>query len=126
VRLVVTALVAFYVNYVPIHLVTATHLDDLLASVAEIAFHHHDHDEGEHHGDADHHIPHPASDHNLNFTAQTQASKTAPLAILCVLADIPVFIELPQVQHLVPVSEHIKPPGESPPGPLLPRAPPLA
>lgn len=126
-RLFVTALFGFYINYVPIHLATATHLDDLLASVAEIAFHHDGHDENEHHDDTDHHVPHPASDHDLNFTAQTQAPpNTLALAVFCVLADTSVLIEAPQQRQLIPVFERIRPPGEPPPDPLQPRAPPLA
>jgi hypothetical protein len=119
-------LFGFYINYVPVHLATATHLDDLLASVAEIAFHHDGHDEGEHH-DTDHHVPHPTSDHNLSFTTQTQAPpKALALAVFFVLADTSILIEAPQQRQPIPVSERIKPPGESPPDPLLPRAPPLA
>jgi hypothetical protein len=119
-------LFSFYVNYVPIHLATATHLDDLLASVAEVAFHHDGHDEAEHDGHTDHHVPHPGSDHNLNLAAQTQAPNAAALAVLYVLADTSVLIEAPQHQQPIPIFERIKLPGESPPDPLQPRAPPLA
>lgn len=124
-RLLVTALFAFYVNYVPIHLATATHLNDLFASVAEIAFHHDGHDESEHHHDTDH-VPHPASDHNLKLAAQTQAPNALAFPVVFVVTETLVLIEVPKQMRPIPVLERIKPPGESPPGPLLPRAPPLA
>lgn len=124
-RLLVAASVGFYINSVPIHLATATHLDDLRASPAEIASHHHGHDDGEDHGDTDHHVPHPASDHKLNLTAQTQVSNASAFVVLCLFWDNAVLIEAPQQRHPIPILERIKPPGESPPDPLQPRAPPL-
>jgi hypothetical protein len=119
----VAAFVAFYLNYVPIHLATAAHLDGVLDSLAELVFHHHDH-HAEHH-DSDEHVPHPASDHALTLTAQTP-SPVSVLAVVCVLADTSILIELPQQQQPIPVFERIRPPGESPPDPLQPRAPPFA
>ena len=123
-RLLVAAFVAFYLNYIPIHLSTAGHLNDLLASVG--AFNDHEHANEEHHNDADHHTPHPASDHALILTAQTHAPDPFALAVLYVLADTSVVIDAPERQQRIPVFERIKPPGESPPDPLQPRAPPLA
>lgn len=121
----VASLFAFYLNYVPIHLATEAHLDDLLTSVAAVAFHDHGHGDAHHHDNNDHHTPHPASDHTQNLAVQTQSSCVA-LAVFCVPAETLVVIAVPQRQPPVPVLERIKPPGESPPGPLQPRAPPLA
>lgn len=122
VRLLVAGVFAFYLNYVPIHLGTAAHLDDVLESLAELVFHGDDHHAE--HRDSDEHVPHPASDHTLTLTAQTQ-SPVPVLAVVCILADTSILFELPQQQQPIPVLERIKPPGESPPGPLQPRAPPL-
>lgn len=123
VRLLVAGVVAFYLNYVPIHLATAAHLDGVLDSLAELVFHHDDHHADQH--DSDGHVPHPASDHTLTLTAQTQ-SPVSVLAVVCVLSDTSILLELPQRQQPVPVFERIRPPGEPPPDPLQPRAPPLA
>lgn len=124
-RVLIAALFGFYLNYIPFHLATATHLDNLLESVAEMVSHHDGHDDADHHNDNDHHTPHPASDHTLTLTAQTQ-SPVSVLAVVCVLADTSILLELPQPQQPIPVFERIRPPGEPPPDPLQPRAPPLA
>ena len=124
VRLVVAGVFAFYLNYVPIHLASATHLDGVLESLAELVFHSDDHHAE--HQDSDGHVPHPASDHTLTLTAQTQSPVSAT-AVVCVLSDTSILHELPQQQQQpIPVFERIRPPGESPPDPLQPRAPPLA
>ena len=119
----VAGLFAFYLNYVPVHLATEAHLGGLLDSVADLVFHH-DHPHGDHH-EPDRHTPHPASDHSMNATAQTH-SLPIVLTVICLLADTSIFIELLEPQPANPVLERIKPPGESPPGPLQPRAPPIA
>ncbi len=124
-RVFIAALFAFYLNFVPIHLATAAHLDGLLESVAELVFHHDGHDDADHSHDGSQHVPHQASDHTLTLTAQTQ-SPVSVLAVVCVLADTSILIELPQTQQPIPVFERIRPPGEPPPDPLQPRAPPLA
>ena len=123
VRLFVAGVFAFYFNYIPFHLATAAHLDGVLDSLTELVFHHDDH-QADHH-DSDEHVPHRASDHTLTLTAQTQ-SPVSVLAVVCVLTDTSILIELPQQQQPIPVFERIRPPGESPPDPLQPRAPPLA
>ena len=122
-RLAIAAFFGFYLNYVPIHLASVAHLNALFVSVAVI--HGDDHADGEHHNDADH-VPHPASDHTLNLTPQTHAPGVVALAVLCVLADTSILIDAPQHQQRISVFERVKPPGESPPDPLQPRAPPLA
>lgn len=122
-RLLVAAFVAFYLNYIPVHLATATHLNDLFTAVAHTVFDDHDHDDAEH--DTDHHIPHPASDHALTITTQAQTSLPSVI-VVCVLAETSIFISEPDPLPSPPVFERIRPPGESPPDPLQPRAPPLA
>ena len=124
-RLFTALLFAFYVSFIPIHLATETHLDDSLASVAAADLHHDGHDEGDHHHDNDHHAPHSASDHSLTLTASAKAPSVSALADFFLPAIASVLISEPEPQPPVPVFERIRPPGESPPDPLQPRAPPL-
>lgn len=116
---------AFYLNYVPIHLAKAAHLDGVLESLAELVFLHDDH-HAEHH-DSDEHVPHPASDHTLTLTTQTPAHH-GPVALTVFLLPMDVGVTLlpPTHSSRLLVFERIRPPGESPPDPLQPRAPPLA
>lgn len=114
---------AFYLNYVPIHLATAAHLDGVLESLAELVSHHDDH-HAEHH-DSDEHGPHPASDHTLTLTAQTQVNGAVALPVF-ILPDTVVALPRLASSPLPLVFERLRPPGESPPDPLQPRAPPLA
>jgi len=125
-RLFVAALFTFYINYVPIHLATATHLNDLLVSVAEAALHHHGHDEADHHSNENQHSPHPASDHTLTLAASAKAPGAPIVAVFFLPAVASVLISEPEPQPPIPVFERSRPPGESPPDPLQPRAPPLA
>ena len=124
VRLVAAGVFGFYLNYVPIHLATAAHLDGVLESLAELVFHHDDH-HADHH-DSDGHNPHPASDHTLTLTAQTQINGAVAFPVFILPADTLVALPLPSSSPRPLVFERIRPPGESPPDPLQPRAPPLA
>ena len=124
-RVLIASLFGFYLNYIPLHLATATHLDSFLESVAEVVSHHDGHDDADHHDDNGHHTPHSASDHTLTLTAHTQ-SPISVVAFVCVLADTSILLESPQQQRPIPVFERVRPPGEPPPDPLQPRAPPLA
>lgn len=124
VRLLVAGVFAFHLNYVPIHLASAAHLDGVLESLAELVFHHDDHHAEHHHSDE--HVPHPASDHTLTLTAQTQAHGAVALTVFILSADIFIVLPQPPSSPLPLVFERIRPPGESPPDPLQPRAPPLA
>ncbi len=115
---------AFYLNYVPIHLATAAHLDAVLESLTELVLHHDD-QHTEHH-DSDDHVPHPASDHTLTFTTQTPAHHGAvALMVFLLPVDVGVVLFPPTLSLLPLVFERIRPPGESPPEPLQPRAPPF-
>ena len=125
-RLLVAVSFAFYVNFIPIHLATKTHLDNALASVAHTVCDHDAHDDDNPaHGDTDHHVPHPASDHTLNLTTETPSFSVGCVAFF-LPADTLVLICQPELRPPLPVFERIRPPGESPPDPLQPRAPPLA
>lgn len=125
-RLFVALLFAFYVSFIPIHLATERHLEDSLASVADSALHHDGHDDGDDDADSDHHTPHRASDHTLTFTASVKAPSASALAVFVLPAVNSILVSEPQPQPPVPVFERIRPPGESPPGPRQPRAPPFA
>lgn len=124
-RLFVALLFAFYVSFIPIHLATEIHFDDSLASVADAALHHDGHDDGDHDADTDHHKPHRASDHALTLTIAAKAPDVSALAVFFLPSLNSVLIDEPEPQPPIPVFEHIRPPGESPPDPRQPRAPPL-
>jgi hypothetical protein len=125
-RLIVTAAVAFYLGYIPVHLATERHLEDELGSLAHELVHQDAHGDADHsdHSDSDNHKPHPASQHELSLTARTQ-SPSVPLPVFLLPVESAVLICLPEPQPPLPVFERIRPPGESPPDPLQPRAPPL-
>jgi hypothetical protein len=124
-RLFASLLFAFYVNSIPIHLAAERHLDDGLGSVAASQVHHDDHDDTNH-DDSNHHTPHRASDHTLILTAPAKASGASALAVFLPSAVTSVLLPEPEPQPPLPVFERSRPPGESPPDPLQPRAPPLA
>jgi hypothetical protein len=118
-RLLIAAVVAFQLNYIPLHLATAGHLDELLAGVVHSWSQPHGHDHDDEH---DQHVPHPASDHELNLATRTTASLAFPA--FCVVAETSVLVCEPESQPPLPIFDRIKPPGESPPDPRQPRAPP--
>lgn len=125
-RLFSVLLFAFYVNFIPIHLAAETHLDDSTASVADADLHHDDHDDGDHHHDSGHHTPHRASDHTLTITTAAKAPSAPAFAVFFLPAITLVLVSEPEPQPPIPVFERSRPPGESPPDPLQPRAPPFA
>ena len=121
-RLLVAAVFALYVNYVPFHLVSEPHSHDASAAQA-MASHSDEHHDPDHDGHDDHHAPHPASEHSIQMLPKSES------LFLC-LAFLPVttglVIEAPEPQMAVPFIERIWSPGESPPEPSQPRAPPIA
>jgi hypothetical protein len=124
-RLLVAVMFAFYVNYIPAHLATAVHLDDAFAWVVDSVFHPHDHADN-HSEDPSDHQPHPASDHILVFASQGQPTSPGVFPIVFLLPDVALSLDTPVLQPAHPIAEWIKPPGESPPEPSQPRAPPLS
>ena len=118
-------LFAFYVNYIPAHLATATHLDDAVAAVLDSVLHLHDHADVPSDKSDDGHTSHPASDHVLTFAAQSQTPATVLLMVF-VPTETSLQLHTPEAEWSNPIIERIKPPGESPPGPAQPRAPPIA
>jgi hypothetical protein len=121
-RVLVALLFVFQTGYVRYHLLTEVHHDDIPAAADETALGHDRHDDGDHH-DSDHHTPHPASDHLIQMLAKHQASLPA-----IDFAESETSFYLPQPDVLVSrvLRESEGAPGESPPDPRQPRAPPLA
>ncbi len=121
-RVLTMVLFVFHINYVPYHLLTETHFDDFHVTVAESAVHDDGHDDGDHH-DSDHHKPHSVSDHLIQMVAKHQPSF---LAVAFLPSETLVCLARPDSQVVRLRCERWKLPGESPPDPAQPRAPPLA
>jgi hypothetical protein len=116
--LLTAALFAFHVNYVRIHLLTEAHHSDSSIASAHAADHHdgedHEHDHGQH-------KPHSASEHQLQLAGKQQSS-FALVAFL--LPETSLFLTPPEPLVVCSTFEHGSRPGESPPDPRQPRAPP--
>jgi hypothetical protein len=123
--LLTTLVFCFYVNYVPVHLATAIHLDDAVAAILGSVLHPHEHAEDPSEEQDDDHASHPFSDHALTFAVQKQTPVVAPLTV-CLHSETSLHLHAPEEERSNPIVERIKPPGESPPDPLQPRAPPFA
>ena len=121
-RVLTVVLFVFHINYVPFHLLTETHFDDFHVTFAESAVHDDGHDDGDHH-DSDHHKPHSVSDHLIQMVAKHQPSF---LAVTFLPSETLVCLARPDSQVIRFHCERWKLPGESPPDPAQPRAPPLA
>jgi hypothetical protein len=121
----VAALFIFQTGYVRYHLLTEVHHDVPSADIADAAVQPDDHDDGEDgdHHDSDHHRPHPAGDHLIPLFAKHPSSL---LADYFLGSQVSVHLAKPDANVVRIFSERIEIPGESPPDPLQPRAPPLA
>jgi hypothetical protein len=121
-RLFVLPIVGAYLVFNPIHLATETHDFGTRASQTSVAAHKHHHDDHSHdHGD---HHPHNASDHELQLACKSIFSDF--LLVYVSLSEtwtivFPEFVSFSDIR-----SDWLKPPGESPPEPSQPRAPPIA
>jgi 4'-phosphopantetheinyl transferase EntD len=109
-------LFVFHIAYVRIHLLTETHLDDLHATQAQVV----GHDDG--HEDGDQHKPHPVSDHLMQMASKQEASLVAAPVVA---SETLVSLTRPDLPVARVRCESWKLPGESPPDPRQPRAPPL-
>ena len=117
-------LFTFYVNYLPFHLLSERHYDDALSS--EILTAHlddHDHDDADHESHDGHHKAHPSSEHSIQFLPK---SESIALFIAFVPAVTTIVLDAPESLYTAAFVERIWPPGESPPEPSQPRAPPIA
>lgn len=124
VRVLVVVLFVFQINYVRFHLLTETHLDDIHVAVTENNANNDVDDDGDHHDhDSDHHKPHSISDHLIQMVVKHQA---ALLAVAFLPSETSICLTRPDSQAVRIFYESGKIPGESPPDPLQPRAPPLA
>jgi len=118
------ALAAFYLNFVSVHLATETHFHQGEEHSHSHAEQEHDHEHDHSHDDGGH-TPHNASEHLLDVALKGAEPMLAGLALGIVaetfILDAPVLFTWTQR-----VFERERPPGESPPNPQQPRAPPLA
>ncbi|MBI4624063.1 MAG: hypothetical protein HY736_12715 [Verrucomicrobia bacterium] len=115
-------LIGFHVSYVPFHLATEAHLDDLLASLGvEQSYKECGLEANDGHGD--NHLAHLAADHSIQLTLQTVSCFVA-LDLVAVDTRVP----QPQSQPCFRLflTERQNPPGKIALGPSQPRAPPLA
>jgi hypothetical protein len=120
-RVLVVLLFVFQTGYVRYHLLSEVHHDDVHAAAVETGFDHDDHDDGDHH-DSDHHKPHSASDHLVQLIAKHQ---TSLLAVDFLSPETSFQLARPEPVVFRVLYESGKAPGESPPDPQQPRAPPL-
>jgi len=116
-------LFAYYVNYIPFHLLSEKHLNDAVSSAELAAIHFDDHDDADHDGHEGHHKPHPSSEHSIQILPKPES---VALCIVFLPAVTIAFVDAPEPHCTAEFAEHIWPPGVSPPGPSQPRAPPLA
>ena len=123
VRGLLALLFTFYVNYIPFHLLSERHLDDSLPSEQLADAHHEDHDDADHEDHDGHHKPHPSSEHSIQLLPK---SESITLFIAFVPAVTTIVLDTPESLFTAAFVEHIWPPGESPPEPSQPRAPPIA
>jgi hypothetical protein len=122
--LLTAALFAFHVNYVRIHLLTEVHHSDSSIASAQAADRHDDHPEGgDHPHDHGEHKPHSASEHQLQMAGKQQSSF---VLVAFLLPETSLFLSLPEPLVVYATFEHGGRPGESPPDPRQPRAPPTA
>jgi hypothetical protein len=115
-------LFTFYVNYLPFHLLSERHRDDCSSSQIS-ATHFEDHDDADKDGHDGHHKPHPASEHSIQILPK---SWSVSLCLVFRPAVTLAIVDTPDSHFIAEFAEHIWPPGESPPEPSQPRAPPFA
>jgi hypothetical protein len=120
-RMLVALLLVFQTGYVRYHLLTEAHHDDNHADTDEMAIHHDEPDDCDHH-DSDQHKPHSASDHLVQLVAKDQPT---PLAVHFLSQNTALHLTRPDTMVFRILYERGKAPGESPPDPQQPRAPPL-
>ena len=121
------ALAAFYLNFFTVHLATETHFHHEHTHHGEEQEHphHHDHEHGhDHDDDAAGHVPHDASEHLLDV-ALKGADRVVAGPVLAIVWEIFVFDRPTLISITQPLFERERPPGESPPDAVQPRAPPL-
>jgi hypothetical protein len=122
IALLTTVLFAFQINYIRIHLLTEVHhRGDGAAGHHHAGDHHHSAEaENDHHHDH-HHQPHSADDHELQLTGK-RPLPTDTIALL--LPETSFYLSPPNLLLIDSQLERDGIPGESPPDPRQPRAPP--
>ena len=119
-------LVLTQLAFVPLHLATESHLGEFIAHWVDAAWHHHEHHAADTGSGEDHpHPPHPASDHGPAFAGST-GRWTPWLAALPALPPVSGWeVEPVRWVFRVTLVDRVDLPGESPPEPRQPRAPPV-
>jgi hypothetical protein len=115
------ALAAFYLNFVSVHLATEMHFHGEDHTHGAEQDHEQDHD---HEHDGTEHTPHDASDHFLDVALKGADVLHAP--VLAIASETFILDPPAEFTWTQPLFERERPPGESPPDPQQPRAPPLA
>jgi hypothetical protein len=122
-RLLAAVLFTVYFNYLPLHLFSAPHQHDAIASAHAMAPDDGQHHDASHHGHEDHHAPHPASEHSLQMRAKSES----PLVLVALIATLAEGVcDTRDLHAPIRVIEQLWSPGESPPTAAQPRAPPAA
>lgn len=121
-RVLLALLFVFQTGYVRYHFATEAHHDEANAAT-EGATSLHDADHDGDHDDSDHHKPHSASDHLVQMVAKHQPSL---LAVHFIASETSFCLTRPETLVFRVIHESREMPGESPPDPLQPRAPPQA
>ena len=122
-RLITATVFAFYINYLPVHLVNEPHSHDARAASHGISGDLDGHHDPDHDGHEKHHVPHPSSEHSIQMLTKWK-SLFLCLALPPLTAGF--VIVPPETQMAVRFIERVWSPGESPPEPSQPRAPPVA
>lgn len=120
-RMLTVLLFVFHISYLRVHLLTEVHSDIPPQTASDSS--HDDHDDDNDHQDSDHHKPHSALDHVVQMVAKHHDSVVA----IDFLPLVALVSYTPAVFHVVRIPfENWTLPGDSPPDPLQPRAPPLS
>jgi hypothetical protein len=117
--LLTAVLFAAHIGCLHHHLFSEAHFHDGMASLEPGL--HAEAEHGDHHEDG-HHNPHAAADHAFQMAVKKPGS---PLTIFFLATDAFLILPPPDAPLTQPRSEAPPGLGESPPGPLQPRAPPL-
>jgi hypothetical protein len=122
IALLTTVLFAFQVNYIRIHLLTEVHHSGEFATgTHHPGDHHHGDQAGSDHHHHHQHQPHSADDHEFQLSGK-RPLPTNTIALL--LPENSFFLTPPNLLLIDSQRERDGSPGESPPDPRQPRAPP--
>jgi hypothetical protein len=122
-RLLAAVLFAFYVNYLPFHLLTQPHAHDTAESASETALASNERHDPDHDGHKDHHVPHPSSEHLVQMVPK---SKSIFVCVVFLPASTRILFAAPEQRLTAPPVERISLREGSSPDLQRSRAPPFA